>query len=91
MSDQTTERPAARGMQLNELLALPVAIDLKTSNRALLLGRTTALDLIKRGEYPIRVMRVGGTYRIARADLLRALGIDPNDEGGAGPAQSDAA
>lgn len=91
MSDQTIEKPAGHGMQLAELLALPVAIDLKTSNRALQLGRTKALNLIKQGQYPVRVLRVGCTYRIARADLLRALGIDPNDEGGAGPAQSGAA
>lgn len=81
MSTQTTEAPAARGMQLAELLALPVAFDLDTSNRALLLGRTKGFDLAKRGEYPVRVMRVGRTYRVTRADLLRALGIDPNSDG----------
>ncbi|MEV6546393.1 hypothetical protein [Streptomyces sp. NPDC051665] len=72
---------AERGMQLAELLALPVAFDLDTSNRALQLGRTKGFGLAKRGEYPIRLMRVGRTYRVTRADLLRALGIDPNDDG----------
>jgi len=81
MTAQTTERPAERGMQLSELLALPVAFDLETSNRALLLGRTKGFDLAKRGEYPVRIMRVGRTYRVTRADLLRALGIDPNCDG----------
>ncbi|MFC8433722.1 integrase [Streptomyces sp. NPDC057253] len=82
MATTSTESPP-RGMQLTELLALPVAFDLETSNRALQLGRTKGFQLAKQGEYPVRVLRVGHTYRVTRADLLRALGIDPNG-GGAG-------
>ena len=81
MTAQTTEKTAERGMQLAELLALPVAFDLDTSNRALQLGRTKGFDLAKRGEYPVRILRVGRAYRVTRADLLRALGIDPNSDG----------
>lgn len=91
MTAQTKERTAERGMQLAELLALPVAFDLDTSNRALQLGRTKGFDLAKRGEYPIRILRVGRTYRVTRADLLRALGIDPTNDGARSshPAPSD--
>ncbi|MEU3255830.1 hypothetical protein [Streptomyces sp. NPDC006997] len=85
MTATPTERPAARGMQLHELLALPVAVDLETSNRALRMGRTKGFELAKRGEYPVPVRRDGRTYRVNRADLLRELGIDPNGDG-AGPA-----
>ncbi|MDX2953308.1 hypothetical protein PV383_36820 [Streptomyces caniscabiei] len=75
---------AARGMQLDELLQLPVMVDLETSNRAFLLGRTKGFILAKKGEYPCPVIRVGRTYRVSRAALLRALDIEPN-ESGAGP------
>ena len=80
-----------RGMCLSELLALPVAFDLNTSNRALSLGRTKGFELAKQGEYPCRVMRVGRTYRVSRADLLRTLGIDPHNDvaGVAAPATSN--
>lgn len=81
MTAQATEKTAERGMRLAELLALPVAFDLDTSNRALQLGRTKGFDLARRGEYPIRVLRVGRAYRVTRADLLRALGVNPNDDG----------
>ncbi|MFD6474418.1 integrase [Streptomyces anulatus] len=64
-------------MQLPELLALPVAVDLNTANRALLLGRTKGFQLAKNGDYPVPLMRVGKTYRVSRAELLRALAIDP--------------
>ncbi|WP_324290563.1 hypothetical protein [Streptomyces sp. H27-H5] len=66
-------------MQLNELLALPVVIDLDTANRALLLGRTKGFQLAKAGEYPIPLMRVGRTYRVSRAVLLRALSVSPEN------------
>ncbi|MFD9225236.1 hypothetical protein ACFWDI_35730 [Streptomyces sp. NPDC060064] len=83
--------PPTRGMQLRELLALPVAFGLDDANRALLLGRTKGFELAKQGEYPCRVVRVGRTYRVMRADLLRALGISPENSDGAGPCTSDAA
>jgi predicted DNA-binding transcriptional regulator AlpA len=63
-------------MTRDELLALPVTIDLVAAGRALGLGRTLAYDLAKRGEFPVRLLRLGIKYRVARADLLRYLGED---------------
>lgn len=37
-------------------------------------GRSKAYELAKRGEFPIRLLRIGTTYRVSRADLLRYLG-----------------
>lgn len=68
-------KQAARAMTQAELLNLPTAFPLDVANRALNLGRTTGYDLAKRGEYPVRVLRLGNAYRVARADLLRLLGI----------------
>jgi hypothetical protein len=60
----------------NDLMNLPVAVDLRTAADALDVGRTKAYELAKRGEFPCRVLRIGGTYRVPTADLLRCLGID---------------
>lgn len=62
------------GMTRAELLALPVSVDLVCAGRALGMGRTLAYDLAKRGQFPVRVLRLGNKYRVARADLLRQLG-----------------
>ena len=62
-------------MQTEEVLELPVTVDLLTAARAFGLGRTVAYALAKRGEFPCRVFRAGGRYVVARGDLLRALGI----------------
>jgi hypothetical protein len=81
-----TQTPV-RGMSEAELLASPLMVPLDTSNRALNLGRTTGFRLAKIGEYPVKVHRLGNQYRVARADLLRFLGI----ETGEAPERSDAA
>lgn len=65
----------SKGMSREELLALPVAVDLDTSNRALGLGRSKGYELAKRGEYPCKVLRLGNAYRVVTADLLDLLGL----------------
>lgn len=63
------------GMSREDLLALPVAVDLGTSNRALGLGRSKGYELAKRGAYPCKVLRLGNAYRVVTADLLDLLGL----------------
>jgi excisionase family DNA binding protein len=65
------------GLTRAELLALPVTVDVPTAARALGLGRSTAYELARRGEFPCRVLRVGSSYRVPTADLMRVLGIEP--------------
>ncbi|MEU4143110.1 MULTISPECIES: hypothetical protein [Streptomyces] len=65
----------SKGMSREELLRLPVAIDLDTSNRALGLGRSKGYELAKRGVYPCKVLRLGNAYRVVTADLLALLGL----------------
>lgn len=67
----------SEGLTLAELLALPVTVDVTTAARALGLGRSTAYELARRDEFPCRVLRIGSSYRIPTAGLLRVLGIDP--------------
>lgn len=62
-------------MSVDELLALPVSVDLLTAGRAFGLGRTKAFDLAKRGEFPCRVIKVGPKYRVPRSGILEALNI----------------
>lgn len=64
-------------MTPDEVLALPVTVDLLTSAKALGISRSTAYDLAQRGQYPVRVYKVGNRYRVTRADLLEMLGLVP--------------
>jgi excisionase family DNA binding protein len=65
------------GLSRAELLALPVTVDVPTAARALGLGRSTGYELARRGAFPCRVLRVGSSYRVPTADLMRVLGIEP--------------
>jgi excisionase family DNA binding protein len=73
-------------MILAELLELPVVVDVATAARALGLGRSTGYELARRGEFPCRVLRMGSSYRVPTADLLRVLGITREQRDQAPPA-----
>jgi hypothetical protein len=64
------------GMSQEELEALAVSFNLPVANRAYGIGDTLGYALAKRGEYPCRVLKIGGQYRVTRADLLRSLGVE---------------
>jgi hypothetical protein len=53
-----------RAFTIHELYDLPAAVDLMTAARALHMGRTTAYKLARSGEFPCRLLRYGGTYRV---------------------------
>jgi hypothetical protein len=63
-------------MTLDELLDLPVSVDVVTAGRALGLGRCGTYDVLARGEFPVRTVRVGRATRVPRAELFRVLGVD---------------
>jgi predicted DNA-binding transcriptional regulator AlpA len=48
-------------------------VDVSTAARALGIGRTAAYDIIKRGQFPARVIRVGRSVRVVTADLIALL------------------
>ena len=73
------------GLSLQELRALPAVVDLLTAARAFGVGRTRAYELAARGEFPCRVLRIGGTYRVPTADLLAVLGLPTPPAGPASP------
>jgi hypothetical protein len=64
-------------MNRAELLALPATTDLVTAAKALGIGRTTAYQLARAGEFPVPVLRLGARYRVVTSGLLAALGIEP--------------
>lgn len=62
----------------DELLALPPVLDVQTAAQVLGIGLSTARDLVRREQWPSRVLRVGRQYRIPTAPLLEVLGITPD-------------
>lgn len=58
---------------------LPPTFPVQTASRILGIGRNRTYELIKSGDYPIRVIESGGRYRVSRWDLLKYLGAIPDD------------
>jgi hypothetical protein len=50
-------------------------VDLVTAAKAFGIGKSTAHKLAQNGSFPCRVLRLGNSYRVPRAEILRALGI----------------
>ncbi|MFI5805796.1 integrase [Streptomyces sp. NPDC051561] len=73
------------GMTRSDLLALPAAVDLVTAGRALSLGRSKAYELAQRGEFPVRLLRLGNAYRVPTAELLDLLSVRREDDHGHQP------
>ncbi|GAA0400672.1 helix-turn-helix domain-containing protein [Micromonospora gifhornensis] len=71
----------ASTLSRDELLQLPAMIDLATAARALGIGRTKAYELAKIGEFPCPVLRIGTSYRVRTADLLKLIGIERDQPG----------
>ena len=63
-------------MTPDELLALPVSVDVPTAGKAFGVSRLTAYRLAQAGDFPVPVIRVGRKMVVTRASLLDKLGID---------------
>jgi predicted DNA-binding transcriptional regulator AlpA len=57
-----------------ELRELPVVVDLPTAAQVLGIGRTVAYRLVRSGQWPTPVLRVGRLLRVPTAPLLELVG-----------------
>ena len=69
---------ATRTLTMEELLALPPSIGIKTAATALGIGQSTAYEQAAAGSFPVPVRKRGRAYMVNRADLFRELGLDPS-------------
>jgi Ribbon-helix-helix protein, copG family len=54
--------------------ALPAVFPVQTASRVLGIGRNQTYELVKAGRYPVRVLEIGGRFKVSRYDLLAYLG-----------------
>ena len=66
-------------MTRDDLFALPPTIGVATAARALGCSRGFVYGLVRRGEFPCRILRLGNKYLVPTADLLRVLGVSEDD------------
>ena len=61
--------------ELYELEQRGPTTDLPTAARALGIGGNLAYELNQRGEFPVRVVKLGRKLRVPVADLMEFLGV----------------
>jgi excisionase family DNA binding protein len=61
----------------DEIWQLPAALTVPEAARLLGIGRSSAYQAVKTSTWPTRVVRVGRSIRIPKADVLRLLGMEP--------------
>lgn len=66
---------AAKPATVDEIRKWPAAVGLKMAARALGIGMTKAYELARADTFPVRLLPLGGTYRVPTADLMEYLGI----------------
>lgn len=69
-------------MKRQDLASLPAVIDVPTAADVLGVGKTAAYELIRCGEWPTPVFRLGKLIRIPTAPLLALLGVSGEPTGG---------
>lgn len=72
-----TSRKPADGLDvppLEEIEGWPATVDVERGRRPFGLSRSTAYDLVKKGRFPARVIKVGGRYRVVTASIIAVLG-----------------
>lgn len=61
---------------VQELRGAGPTCSLAEAIKALGISRGHGYALARAGEFPVKVLRLGSTYRVVTADLLRVLGLD---------------
>jgi hypothetical protein len=72
----------------DELRRLPPLLTVPLAGRVLGIGRTVAYQLVRRGDWPTPIIRVGAQIRIPRAPLLELLGLSPAQPVAAPPSEA---
>jgi predicted DNA-binding transcriptional regulator AlpA len=62
---------------LDEIRTWPAAVSMTAGASALGISRSHGYELAQRGEFPARVVRVGGRWVVITADLIRILSPTP--------------
>ncbi len=61
-----------------EVRALGVQTDVETAGSIFGLSRTQAYAAVKKGVFPVGVIRIGRRYLVPTAPILRLLGLEPD-------------
>jgi len=62
---------------------LPAVFPVAVASKVLGIGKNKQYELIKHSKYPVRVLEIGGRFKVSKYDLLEYLHATPAGNGGA--------
>lgn len=74
------EQERTRPPRLDEIRQWGATTDVVTAATAFGIGRNRAYELAKLGQFPVRVVKIGRTYRVVVAELLAVLMAQPDKD-----------
>ena len=78
-ADPPTAGPGSGVLTMAQMARLPASLSLLEAARALGIGRTSAYQLARDGQFPCPLIKVGVLYRVPTVGLLRILGLAPSE------------
>jgi predicted DNA-binding transcriptional regulator AlpA len=66
---------ASLSLTQEQILTLPPVVDVPTAAAVLGVGRSAAYELIRCGQWPTPVLRLGKLIRVPTAPLLELVGV----------------
>jgi len=63
-----------------DLIDAGPTVGLPLANKSLGISHAHGYMLAKRGDYPVRLLKLGSSYRVVTSELWALLGIDPEVE-----------
>lgn len=76
-------------LTLEEIRQQPALVSLEQAARTFPMSRWQAYELTRRGEFPVRVLKIGHRYRVRTLDLLEYVGAGPPDTARGRPLTND--
>ena len=64
-------------MTREDALALPPVVSISTAAEVLGLGRSAAYELVRSGQWPTPILRLGRLIKVPTAPLIALVGITP--------------
>lgn len=75
---ETSNRPT-----LKDIASWPAVVPVKQAASAFGISRSTAYELIQSGDFPAKVVRLGGRYTVLTASILNVLSDSGSGRDGA--------
>ena len=67
-----------KGLSIQAVRNFPAMVSIEKAAQAVGIAQTTAYKLIGTNSFPVPVVKIGGVFRVRRADLLRFLEGSPS-------------